>query len=158
MIRRMQFDLRQAIGGGDDARSKIRILVVAAAQAAAGSARPQLLADDGIRVNCVAPGPIWTPLIPSTMPQEKVESFGKNAPLGRAGQPAELAPAYVLLASADGSYMTGAMVPLTGGRPMLLRLRLVRRLYDCWPFGKRLEVNHEANGGTLDRFDPVEVP
>ncbi len=119
MIRRMQFDLRQAIGGGDDARSKIRILVAAAAQAAAGSARPQLLADDGIRVNCVAPGPIWTPLILSTMPQEKVESFGKNTPLGRAGQPAELAPAYGLLASADGSYMTGAMVPVTGGRPML---------------------------------------
>ncbi|HEX4766062.1 MAG TPA: SDR family oxidoreductase [Lichenihabitans sp.] len=79
----------------------------------------QLLADKGIRVNCVAPGPIWTPLIPSTMPQDKVESFGKNTPLGRAGQPAELAPAYVLLASAEASYITGAMVPVTGGRPML---------------------------------------
>ena len=58
-----------------------------------------MLAKRGIRVNAVAPGPIWTPLIPSTMPQEKVESFGSNTPLGRAGQPAELAPAYVLLAS-----------------------------------------------------------
>ena len=79
----------------------------------------QLLAEKGIRVNCVAPGPIWTPLIPSTMDQKAVEKFGKNTPLGRAGQPAELAPAYVLLASNDGSYMTGALVPVTGGRPML---------------------------------------
>jgi NAD(P)-dependent dehydrogenase (short-subunit alcohol dehydrogenase family) len=79
----------------------------------------QLVADKGIRVNCVAPGPIWTPLIPSTMAGESVESFGKNTPLKRPGQPAELAPAYVLLASNDGSYMTGAMIPVTGGRPML---------------------------------------
>ena len=79
----------------------------------------QLLAEKGIRANCVAPGPIWTPLIPSTMEEESVETFGKNTPLGRAGQPAELAPAYVLLASDDGSYMTGALVPVTGGRPML---------------------------------------
>ena len=78
-----------------------------------------LLAEKGIRVNCVAPGPIWTPLIPSTMPEEQVESFGQNTPLKRAGQPAELAPAYVLLASDDGSYMTGALIPVTGGRPML---------------------------------------
>lgn len=79
----------------------------------------QLLAEKGIRVNCVAPGPIWTPLIPSTMPADKVEHFGENTPLKRPGQPAELAPAYVLLASDDGSYMSGAMVPVTGGRPML---------------------------------------
>jgi len=79
----------------------------------------QLLAERGIRVNCVAPGPIWTPLIPSTMAEKSVEKFGENTPLGRPGQPAELAPAYVLLASDDGSYMTGAMVPVTGGRPML---------------------------------------
>ncbi|WP_075216289.1 SDR family oxidoreductase [Mongoliimonas terrestris] len=78
-----------------------------------------LLADQGIRVNAVAPGPIWTPLIPSTMPPEQVESFGKNTPLGRAGQPAELAGAYVLLASGDASYITGALIPVTGGRPML---------------------------------------
>ena len=79
----------------------------------------QLVAEKGIRVNCVAPGPIWTPLIPSTMAADHVASFGKNTPLGRAGQPAELAPAYVLLASDEGSYMTGAMIPVTGGRPML---------------------------------------
>ncbi len=79
----------------------------------------QLVAEKGIRVNCVAPGPIWTPLIPSTMPEEQVESFGKNTPLGRAGQPAELAPAYVLLASGEASYITGALLPVTGGRPML---------------------------------------
>lgn len=79
----------------------------------------QLLAEKGIRVNCVAPGPIWTPLIPSTMAPDKVEHFGENTPLGRPGQPAELAPAYVLLACDDGSYMSGAMIPVTGGRPML---------------------------------------
>ena len=79
----------------------------------------QMVAEKGIRVNCVAPGPIWTPLIPSTMPEKQVESFGQNTPLGRAGQPAELAPAYVLLASDEASYMTGALIPVTGGRPML---------------------------------------
>ena len=79
----------------------------------------QMVASSGIRVNAVAPGPIWTPLIPSTMPQEKVESFGSNTPIGRAGQPAELAPAYVLLASNEASYITGALLPVTGGRPML---------------------------------------
>ena len=78
-----------------------------------------MLGERGIRVNAVAPGPIWTPLIPATMPQEKVEQFGSETPLGRAGQPAELAGAYVLLASDEGSYITGAVVPVTGGRPML---------------------------------------
>jgi NAD(P)-dependent dehydrogenase (short-subunit alcohol dehydrogenase family) len=79
----------------------------------------QLLGDKGIRVNSVAPGPIWTPLIPSTMPPDSVESFGDNVPLGRAGQPAELAPIYVLLASDDASYISGARVAVTGGRPIL---------------------------------------
>ncbi len=79
----------------------------------------QLLAEQGIRVNCVAPGPIWTPLIPSTMPPDKVAHFGENTPLKRPGQPAELAPAYVLLASEEASYMSGALIPVTGGRPML---------------------------------------
>lgn len=78
----------------------------------------QLLGEKGIRVNSVAPGPIWTPLIPSTMPPDSVESFG-NVPLGRAGQPAELAPLYVLLASDDASYISGARVAVTGGRPIL---------------------------------------
>jgi NAD(P)-dependent dehydrogenase (short-subunit alcohol dehydrogenase family) len=79
----------------------------------------QLLAEKGIRVNCVAPGPIWTPLIPSTMPPEAVKEFGKNTPLGRAGQPRELAPAYVMLASDESSYTTGATVAVTGGRPFI---------------------------------------
>jgi NAD(P)-dependent dehydrogenase (short-subunit alcohol dehydrogenase family) len=78
-----------------------------------------LLADKGIRVNAVAPGPIWTPLIPSTMPPEKVKNFGKNTPLGRAGQPAELAPTFVLLASDQSSYTTGAIYEITGGRLMI---------------------------------------
>ena len=79
----------------------------------------RMVADRGIRVNAVAPGPVWTPLIPSTMPQEKVKSFGSNTPLGRAGQPAELAGAYVFLASEDATYITGAVIEVTGGRPML---------------------------------------
>lgn len=79
----------------------------------------QMLGERGIRVNSVAPGPIWTPLIPSTMPPERVESFGDNTPLGRAGQPVELAPVYVLLASDEASYVTGARVAVTGGRPIL---------------------------------------
>ena len=79
----------------------------------------QLLGPKGIRVNSVAPGPIWTPLIPSTMPPERVEKFGSDTPLGRPGQPAELAPIYVLLASDDGSYVSGARVAVTGGRPIL---------------------------------------
>lgn len=79
----------------------------------------QLLGEKGIRVNAVAPGPIWTPLIPSTMPPERVENFGADTPLGRAGQPAELAPAYVLLASDEASYMSGAIIPVTGGKPIL---------------------------------------
>jgi len=79
----------------------------------------QLLAERGIRVNAVAPGPIWTPLIPSTMPKEKVEHFGENTPLKRAGQPKEVAPVFVFLASEEASYVTGAVYPVTGGTPML---------------------------------------
>jgi len=79
----------------------------------------QLLGPKGIRVNSVAPGPVWTPLIPSTMPPEEVETFGQQVPLGRAGQPAELAPVYVLLASDDGSYISGARYAVTGGNPIL---------------------------------------
>ncbi len=73
------------------------------------------IADKGIRVNGVAPGPIWTPLIPATFPAEKVKEFGKNAPLGRAGQPSELAPAYVYLASDDSSYVSGQVIHVNGG-------------------------------------------
>jgi len=79
----------------------------------------QLLGEKGIRANSVAPGPIWTPLIPSTMPVEKVSQFGSDTPLGRAGQPAELASVYVLLASDEGSYISGARIAVTGGRPIL---------------------------------------
>lgn len=70
-------------------------------------------------MNSVAPGPVWTPLIPATMPEEKVANFGDDTPLGRAGQPAELAPVYVMLASDEDSYISGARVAVTGGRPVL---------------------------------------
>jgi hypothetical protein len=79
----------------------------------------QLLGEKGIRVNSVAPGPIWTPLIPSTMPPDEVKEFGDNTPLGRPGQPAECAGAYVLLASELGSYMSGGRIEITGGKPVL---------------------------------------
>ena len=79
----------------------------------------QMLGPRGIRVNSVAPGPIWTPLIPTTMSPDKVRHFGEDTPLGRPGQPAELAGAYVLLASDDGSYISGARVAVTGGTPVL---------------------------------------
>src|SRR3954464_5010877 len=78
----------------------------------------QALAQRGIRVNTVAPGPIWTPLIPATMPSEKVESFGAQVPLGRAGQPAELAPAYVFFASQESSYVSSQVLGVTGGAPL----------------------------------------
>ena len=76
------------------------------------------LIDRGIRVNSVAPGPIWTPLIPATMPPSKVEDFGADTPIGRPGQPGELAPAYVFLASDRASYITGETISVTGGRFM----------------------------------------
>lgn len=75
----------------------------------------EALAEKGIHVNAVAPGPIWTPLIPSTFPRDKVKTFGQNVPLGRAGQPAEVAPAYVYLASSDSSYVTGQVLHVNGG-------------------------------------------
>ena len=79
----------------------------------------QMLGKKGIRVNAVAPGPVWTPLIPSTMPPEKVATFGQNTPIGRAAQPYELAPPYVLLASDEASYIMGAVIAVTGGRPFI---------------------------------------
>jgi NAD(P)-dependent dehydrogenase (short-subunit alcohol dehydrogenase family) len=72
----------------------------------------------GVRVNVVAPGPIWTPLIPSTMPQEKVETFGQDTPTGRAGQPVEVAPVFVFLASDESSYVCGEVIGVTGGKPL----------------------------------------
>ncbi|HEX8402910.1 MAG TPA: SDR family oxidoreductase [Allosphingosinicella sp.] len=79
----------------------------------------QMLAQKGIRANCVAPGPIWTPLIPATMPEEKVTSFGEQVPMKRPGQPRELAPVYVLLASDEASYISGATIAVTGGKPII---------------------------------------
>jgi len=88
-----------------------------AAQVAFVKAMAEELGARGIRVNGVAPGPIWTPLIPATDWPDKVAEFGKDTALGRPGQPAELAPAYVLLASDDGSYMSGGVIAVTGGKP-----------------------------------------
>jgi NAD(P)-dependent dehydrogenase (short-subunit alcohol dehydrogenase family) len=79
----------------------------------------QMLAEKNIRVNAVAPGPIWTPLIPSTMPEDTVKNFGKQVPLKRAGQPAELATTYVMLADPLSSYTSGTTVAVTGGRPFI---------------------------------------
>ena len=89
-----------------------------AAQVAFTKALAQELGPEGIRVNAVAPGPIWTPLIPATGWPDRLPTFGSDTPLGRAGQPAELAPAYVLLACPEASYITGAIVPVTGGRAL----------------------------------------
>ena len=97
------------------------MLVYSATKGAIASltiALSNLLAPKGIRVNCVAPGPIWTPIQPIVKSPEQLAELGADTPLGRPGQPAELAPAYVLLASREGSYMTGALVPVTGGTPM----------------------------------------
>jgi hypothetical protein len=79
----------------------------------------QMLGERGIRVNSVAPGPVWTPLIPATMDPEAVAEFGSDTPLGRPAQPVELAPVYVLLASDEASYVSGARIAVTGGRPIL---------------------------------------
>ncbi|MDE1569064.1 SDR family oxidoreductase [Aquabacter sp. P-9] len=79
----------------------------------------QALGERNIRVNAVAPGPIWTPLIPSTMPEEAVRTFGASVPMGRPGQPAELATSYVMLADPRSSYVSGATIAVTGGRPFL---------------------------------------
>ena len=79
----------------------------------------QMLAPRGIRANSVAPGPVWTPLIPATMPEEKVASFGEQVPLERPGQPAEVAPVFVMLASDEASYVSGARIAVTGGQPIL---------------------------------------
>ena len=78
-----------------------------------------LLASKSIRVNCVAPGPVWTPLIPSTMPPDQVKEFGQSYPIGRPAQPKELAPPYVMLATDEASYISGATIAVTGGKPFI---------------------------------------
>lgn len=98
------------------------LLDYAATKAALNNFTVNLAADlgpDGIRVNAVAPGPVWTPLQPATQPAEKIEQFGSDTPLGRAGQPAEVAPAFVFLASErDASYVSGTVLGVTGGKPV----------------------------------------
>lgn len=79
----------------------------------------QMVAEKGIRVNCVAPGPVWTPLIPGSMSGETVAEFGANYPMKRPAQPVELASAYVMLAEATSSYVSGATIAVTGGKPMI---------------------------------------
>ncbi|EAR50775.1 Short-chain dehydrogenase/reductase SDR [Oceanicola granulosus HTCC2516] len=79
----------------------------------------QMVAGKGIRVNCVAPGPVWTPLIPATLPEDSVSHFGEQSPMGRPAQPVELAPAYVMLAEPNASYISAATIAVTGGIPMM---------------------------------------
>ena len=79
----------------------------------------QQVAERGIRVNCVGPGPVWTPLIPSTMPEQMVKEFGREVPMGRPAQPVELVAPYVMLASDESSFISGAYIPVTGGKPAL---------------------------------------
>ena len=101
----------------EDARETER-LVEEAGRVNFTASLAQLLAERGIRANSVAPGPIWTPLIPSTMPPEQVETFGNDTPMGRPGQPVEVAPVYVMLAADEASYVSGARVGITGGSPI----------------------------------------
>lgn len=101
----------------DPSPALIDYAMTKAAQVAFVKALAQDVGPKGIRVNAVAPGPIWTPLIPATsFDEEKLTGFGSDTPLGRAGQPAELAGAYVYLASEDASYVSGAVLPVTGGK------------------------------------------
>ncbi|MBT2500665.1 SDR family oxidoreductase [Agromyces sp. ISL-38] len=105
-----------SIQGFDPSAALVDYAMTKAALVAFTKALAEELGPRGIRVNAVAPGPIWTPLIPATGWPDKVPDFGGNTPLGRAGQPAELAGAYVYLASDDASYVSGAILPVTGGR------------------------------------------
>ncbi|MDF2555107.1 MAG: NAD(P)-dependent dehydrogenase, partial [Microbacterium sp.] len=107
-----------SIQGFDPSTELVDYAMTKAALVAFTKALAEELGPRGIRVNAVAPGPIWTPLIPSTGWPDHLPDFGRNTPLGRAGQPAELAGAYVYLASDDASYVSGAVVPVTGGRAL----------------------------------------
>ncbi len=105
-----------SIQGFDPSSALVDYAMTKAALVAFTKALAEELGPRGIRVNAVAPGPIWTPLIPATGWPDKMPEFGRNTPLGRAGQPAELAGAYVYLASDEASYVSGAVLPVTGGR------------------------------------------
>lgn len=105
-----------SIQGFDPSSRLVDYAMTKAALVAFTKALAEELGPRGIRVNAVAPGPVWTPLIPATGWPDKVPEFGHNTPLGRAAQPAELAGAYVYLASEDASYVSGAVLPVTGGR------------------------------------------
>jgi len=105
-----------SIQGFNPSPELIDYAMTKAALVAFTKALAQQLGEKGVRVNAVAPGPIWTPLIPATSWPDKLPTFGQDTPLGRAGQPAELAPAYVYLASDDSSYVSGAVLPVTGGK------------------------------------------
>ena len=105
-----------SIQGFDPSSALVDYAMTKAALVAFTKALAEELGPRGIRVNAVAPGPIWTPLIPATGWPDKLPEFGRNTPLGRAGQPAELAGAYVYLASDEASYVSGAVLPVTGGR------------------------------------------
>ncbi|MEF3404449.1 SDR family oxidoreductase [Agromyces sp. CCNWLW203] len=107
-----------SIQGFDPSSRLVDYAMTKAALVAFTKALAEELGPRGIRVNAVAPGPIWTPLIPATGWPDKIPEFGRDTPLGRAGQPAELAGAYVYLASEDASYVSGAILPVTGGRPL----------------------------------------
>jgi NAD(P)-dependent dehydrogenase (short-subunit alcohol dehydrogenase family) len=107
-----------SIQGFDPSSRLVDYAMTKAALVAFTKALAEELGPRGIRVNSVAPGPIWTPLIPSTGWPDKLPKFGQDTPLGRAGQPAELAGAYVYLASDDASYTSGAILPVTGGKPL----------------------------------------
>ena len=105
-----------SIQGFDPSTVLVDYAMTKAALVAFTKALAEELGPKGIRVNAVAPGPIWTPLIPATGWPDKLPSFGQDTPLGRAGQPAELAGAYVYLASDEASYVSGAILPVTGGK------------------------------------------
>jgi NAD(P)-dependent dehydrogenase (short-subunit alcohol dehydrogenase family) len=107
-----------SIQGFDPSSELVDYAMTKAALVAFTRALAEELGPRGIRVNAVAPGPIWTPLIPATGWPDKLPEFGRNTPLGRAGQPAELAGAYVYLASEEASYVSGAVLPVTGGRAL----------------------------------------
>jgi enoyl-ACP reductase-like protein len=109
-VDRVRYDMPFG-GSGRDARVNLRLALT--------GGLAQMLAPKGIRANAVAPGPIWTPLIPSTMQEDAVQKFGKQVPLQRAGPPPELATAYVMLADPLSSYTSGTTVAITGGKPFI---------------------------------------